>query len=291
MTTQSQTHSNTSTVITLTLPPDTGEHATLSIRCGDIDHHATFDGDTFADICRALHAGLKTVITLPDTSPAQTQAASAAAPAPEPNTMPQPAATTANTENTDDPPPTDEEAPIGKPPYRLHTPDGKHRTLGMGDPFELQERYHKTHRRYIFNDLDDIRAVARTLVQAGQHDELHILSSDGQTVQVVTDCEPDSSPDAIDTDAKQAMYDILGDETRTLAVYRSIQGIRKHGWKTHLIKQREVKAIIFSQVSDSGRLDPDTERIVEALYQVALDSAEFDDTATVSQTPPDNTAL
>ncbi len=271
MTNPSNTQNDTTT-ITITLPPDhLDEHATLSIRCGDIDHHATLTGDTFADICRALHTGLKTVISLP--------------PAPDtPQTTPAEPATSEpdhsadNTAVTGD---SDTDAPsTGKPPYRLHTSDGKHRRMTMLDPFELQERYHKTHKRYIFNDLDEILNVARTLIDAGKENELHVRSSDGQTVQIMTVSEPDPPFDDIDTPAREAMYDIIGDEARTLAVYEAIHAIRKHGWKTNLAKQRQVKGAIFTQLSDTQQLDPETERIIDVLYQVALDSSEFDTKST-----------
>jgi hypothetical protein len=161
MTDQQTSHS---TVITLVLPPDhSDDPATVTIQHADIDHTGTFECTNFADICRALNNSLKAV----------SQVQPREEPAPDESESSETA-------------PVNTPEPEGRPPYRLQTTDGKPRTLTMLDPFELQERYHKTNRSYRFDELDEALSVAEALVAAGEDDVLHLVDANGDIVQDVS---------------------------------------------------------------------------------------------------------
>ena len=271
-----------STVITLVLPSDNShESATLHIQHGDIDHTDTFTCEDFGDICRALNNSLKNI--------------SQGQPSEEP--VPDESESTTEIVSVDTVVCSSESE--GTPPYHLQTPDGKVRTLTMLDPFNLQERYHKTNRNYQFDQLNEALSVARALVAAGENDVLHVLDAGGHTVQNVSteaatksaedteaEAPPDDPgyPDDIDSEAKRAMYDILHDETQALQVCETIHKVRKHSWKQHLSKQREVKRAIHDTLLSFDTTASNTAKTTEALYTIAYRSTEFDDLAMASDT-------
>ena len=90
----------------------------------------------------------------------------------------------------------------------------------------------------------------------------------GESDTEATD-EP-SYPDGIDSDAKRAFYDLLKDETLTLAIFEDIQTLRQHGWKDNVIKQRQVKGLIAAYLEDQADL-------IEQVFQIAHTATEFDD--------------
>ena len=302
----------TPTVITLVLPTDTSKAATVTVRNGELGHMSTFAYDGFKDICVALNEGMTAFVQVQANPPKDIKSA-----------KPKPKQAKAS-----------KKAP-GKPPYKLIDGAGNTRTLDkMFDPFELQEKYHKSNPKFQFDELDEAVEVATALIEAGLEKTISIACSNGKTAKVLPEADkPEESdndetssvgddddvkhgsddasdinhpedaeesatddvedqvepavdsesdgeaaselsdityPDALDTAAKRAIYDIVTDEARTLAIYKDIMLKKKHGWKKNLIKQREVKGFIAVHVDGK-------ENVVEQVYQIALDSSEFDD--------------
>jgi len=279
------------TVITLVLPTDTSKPATVTVRNGDLGHMSTFHYDGFKDICVALNEGMTAFVGVQANPPKDIQPAKTKAKSKKKKAKKQKAA--------------------GKPPYTLTDASGATRTLNkMFDPFELQETYHKTNPKFKFKELDEAIAVAQVLIDGGLEKQITITYSNGKAAKVLPETEVDDpveqSPDAdgahpdedsdsdaedtgdvpvnkakttdtrtLDTDAKRAMFAVLADEALVLAIYNDVRNKKKHDWKKYLMKQREVKGFIAVHVD--GKDD-----LVEQLYQIALDSAEFDDAVDTS---------
>lgn len=289
------------TVITLVLPTDTSKPATVTVRNGDLGHMSTFHYDGFKDICVALNDGMTAFVGVQANPPKDIQPAKPKAKSKKKKVKKQKVA--------------------GKPPYTLTDASGATRTLNkMFDPFELQETYHKTNPKFKFKELDEAIAVAQVLIDAGLEKQITITYSNGKAAKVLPETEggdpvkqppPDEDSDSdadpadgeastsevntevidtddlpvnkakstdastLNTDAKRAMFAVLDDEALVLAIYNDVQNKKKHGWKKNLMKQREVKGFIAVHVD--GKDD-----LVEQLYQIALDSAEFDDAVDAS---------
>jgi hypothetical protein len=308
----------TPTVITLVLPTDTSKAATVTVRNGDLGHMSTFAYDGFKDICVALNEGMTAFVQVQANPPKDIKSA-----------KPKPKQAKASKKAKKA-----KKAP-GKPPYKLIDGAGNTRTLDkMFDPFELQEKYHKSNPKFQFDELDEAVEVATVLIEAGLEKTISIAYSNGKIAKVLPEADkPEDSdndetmstdddddvkygsddapdinhpedaeesatddvddqvepavdsesdrevaselsdityPDALDTAAKRAIYDIVTDEARSLAIYKDIMQKKKHGWKKNLIKQREVKGFIAVHVDGK-------ENVVEQVYQIALDSSEFDD--------------
>lgn len=254
------------TVITLVLPADASQRATITVRNGSLGHMDTFAYDGFKDVCVALNDGMTAFVQVRADPPTNIQSAT----------------------------PKKTAKRAGKPPYKLLNANGDVRRLDkMFDPFELQEKYHKSNPAFKFKDLDEATEVAHVLIEAGLEKEITIAYSNGKPAKVLPDAASDDEPPAdddqgsqntdetpsdadsadetksLDTDAKQAMLAVLADDALVETLYDAIQTQKKHGWKKTLVKQREVKGIIAAHVN--GQDD-----IVEQIYQIALDSVEFE---------------
>jgi len=296
------------TVITLVLPTEPSKPATVTVRNGELGHMSTFHYDGFKDICVALNEGMTAFVGVQANPPKDIQSATPKVTSKKKKPKKQKAA--------------------GKAPYTLVDASGATRTLNkMFDPFELQDKYHKTNPKFKFKELDEAIAVAHVLIEAGLEKQITITYSNGKSAKILPETEDDDPieqppPDAdddypddnsdsdvdsasaeasasetntetsdaddlpvnkektadtstLDTDAKRAMFAVLDDEALVLAIYNDIQNKKKHGWKTYLMKQREVKGFIAVHVD--GKDD-----LVEQLYQIALDSVEFDDAVDAS---------
>jgi type I restriction enzyme R subunit len=67
-------------------------------------------------------------------------------------------------------------------------------------------------------------------------------------------------PNALDTRAKRALYDNLGqDEQLAVAIDYEIRSTKKDGWRGNRIKEREVRYVICKHVPDEA----EAERILE----------------------------
>ena len=121
----------TPTVITLVLPTDTSKAATVTVRNGELGHMSTFAYDGFKDICVALNEGMTAFVQVQANPPRDIKSAKA---------KPKQAKASKKTKK----------AP-GKPPYKLIDGAGNPRTLDkMFDPFDLQEKYHKSNSKFQF---------------------------------------------------------------------------------------------------------------------------------------------
>lgn len=57
-------------------------------------------------------------------------------------------------------------------------------------------------------------------------------------------------PPTLNTAAKRALFDQLGDEKLAISINQAIVKTKKHGWRGDLAKEREIKAAIYEQVQD-----------------------------------------
>lgn len=62
-------------------------------------------------------------------------------------------------------------------------------------------------------------------------------------------------PPSIDSPAKQALFEYLSDEEKTLAVDRAIRTTKKHNWRGDFAKEREIMGAIYTQVNDHKLTD------------------------------------
>lgn len=58
-------------------------------------------------------------------------------------------------------------------------------------------------------------------------------------------------PSTLNTAAKRALFDRLGDESLALSIDQAVIKTKKHGWRGDLAKEREIKGAIYEQVQDS----------------------------------------
>jgi type I restriction enzyme, R subunit len=74
--------------------------------------------------------------------------------------------------------------------------------------------------------------------------------------QVVRPEEGGSYPDEIDTSAKQALYDNLGEDADVaIDLDETLRQIKKDGWRGNHFKEREVKSAIYERLVDYGAED------------------------------------
>lgn len=67
---------------------------------------------------------------------------------------------------------------------------------------------------------------------------------------------PDEYPANIDTPAKKALFDNLGqDETLVVAIHDAVMGNKKADWIGNRVRERELAAAVYEIVQDEGRLD------------------------------------
>jgi len=74
-------------------------------------------------------------------------------------------------------------------------------------------------------------------------------------------------PTAIDTPAKQALFDKLNDESLALAVDRAIRNTKKHSWRGDLAKEREIKGAIYAQLRD--------QKLTEEVFNLVSNQREY----------------
>jgi hypothetical protein len=253
------------TVIELVLP-STNDPATVTVRQGETHHRHDFECQSFADLAAALHESLKALVQAPQAAEADRESQEQQSPATEPVTP-----ASEEPEDPEDPKTTTTE----QPPYRLQDQRGAARALNiMSDPFDLQERYHRSNRDFVFETRAEAEDVAQMLVEAQAESAITVIDGQGQPVsrwpqpEVANTTTP--YPDQLDTSGKRALFDVLQDEESALSLYQVIQSGKKHGWKTSLIKQRDIKGLIATHIDG----DPSQ---VEALYQCLLADPEFDD--------------
>ncbi len=75
-------------------------------------------------------------------------------------------------------------------------------------------------------------------------------------------------PQVLDTAAKRALYDGLGnDEQMALDLDRAIHQTKKDSWRGSLFKEREIKSVIYEFVRDEGR--------VECIFELVKSQREY----------------
>jgi type I restriction enzyme, R subunit len=82
--------------------------------------------------------------------------------------------------------------------------------------------------------------------------------------------QPETSanyPKAINTPAKQAIYDQLDDETLAVQIDKAVQQTKKHNWRGNPAKEQEIKAAIYAQVQD--------EQLTENLFVLISNQSEY----------------
>lgn len=314
------------TVVTLVLPVDSTKPAMVYVENGDIGHMSTFLYDGFKDIVVALNDGMtafvEKVVPNPPTHIKNTP------PKTRRKSKKEKKAKTAK-------------AP-GKPPFKLIDTNGNQRRLNkMFDPFDLQERFHKTNPGFQFKTLEEAVEVATILIDAGLEKSIKITYSNGKTAQEIPakcnepaleeatvdndhdeivnttddnvgetdisdadtddevedtdDVDPDDEPEGDDSDkaentdndddsdeiaipetlakastATRDIYKIVQNSHLATSIHEAILKGKHHGWKKMKAKQQNVKGIIAMYVDGK-------EEAVEAIYQIALDSFEYDD--------------
>jgi type I restriction enzyme R subunit len=77
------------------------------------------------------------------------------------------------------------------------------------------------------------------------------------TRQVQNPAKGPSYPATLDTPAKRALYDNLGnDEGLAIALDTVIRSTKKADWRGDLVKEREIKYVIYETVDDEDEVEP-----------------------------------
>jgi type I restriction enzyme R subunit len=81
-------------------------------------------------------------------------------------------------------------------------------------------------------------------------------------------------PAAVNTPAKRALYDTLGqNEGFAIKIDEIIRATKKDGWWTNLQKQRAIKAALIEFLSKET--DYDNDKMMDKIYSVAEQQAEY----------------
>ncbi len=76
------------------------------------------------------------------------------------------------------------------------------------------------------------------------------------TKQIKNPAASNSYPSSLDTSAKRALYDNLGnDEKLAIEVDSAVRLVKKDNWRGHLMKEKEVRNAIWSIIVDDARAD------------------------------------
>ena len=296
------------TVITLVLPTDTSKPATVTVRNGDLGHMSTFHYDGFKDICVALNEGMTAFVGVQANPPEDIQSAKPKAKSKKkkakkqkaagkpPYTLTDASGATRTLNKMFDPFELQETYHKTNPKFKFKDLDEAIAVAQVLIDAELEKQITITYSN---------GKAAKVLPETDGDDPVEQPPSDADDAHLDenSDSDDDASDDemsasevntetadagdvpvnkakttdtsTLDTDAKRAMFAVLDDETLVLAIYNDVQNKKKHGWKKNLMKQREVKGFIAVHVD--GKDD-----LVEQLYQIALDSVEFDDAVDAS---------
>jgi len=77
------------------------------------------------------------------------------------------------------------------------------------------------------------------------------------TRQVHNPARGPSYPSTLDTPARRALYDNLGnDEALAIVLDDAIRGTKKADWRGDLVKEREIKYVIYETVDDEDKVEP-----------------------------------
>ena len=157
------------TVVTLVLPADKTKPASVHVQNGDIGHMSTFTYDDFKDIVVALNGGMTAFVEKV---------------VPNPPTHIKNTPSKSTTHKSKKAKKTKKAKAPGKPPFKLMDATGTQRQLNkMFDPFELQERFHKTNPKFQFKTLEEAVEVATILIDAGLEKSIKITYANGKTAQ------------------------------------------------------------------------------------------------------------
>lgn len=295
------------TVITLVLPTDTSKPATVTVRNGDLGHMSTFHYDGFKDICVALNDGMTAFVGVQanppkDIQPAKPKAKSKKKKAKKqkaagkpPYTLTDASGATRTLNKMFDPFELQETYYKTNPKFKFKDLDEAIAVaqvlIDAGLEKQITITYSNGKAAKVLPETEDDEVEQPPPDADDAHpdedsdsdadvadDEMFASEVDTETADVgdlPVNKAKTTDTSTLDTDAKRAMFTILDDEALVLAIYNDVQNKKKHGWKKNLMKQREVKGFIAVHVD--GKED-----LVEQLYQIALDSADFDDAVDAS---------
>lgn len=295
------------TVITLVLPTDTSKPATVTVRNGDLGHMSTFHYDGFKDICVALNDGMTAFVGVQanppkDIQPAKPKAKSKKKKAKKqkaagkpPYTLTDASGATRMLNKMFDPFELQETYYKTNPKFKFKDLDEAIAVaqvlIEAGGEKQMTITYSNGKAAKVLPETEDDEVEQPPPDADDAHpdedsdsdadaadDEMFASEVDTETADVgdlPVNKAKTTDTSTLDTDAKRAMFTVLDDEALVLAIYNDVQNKKKHGWKKNLMKQREVKGFIAVHVD--GKED-----LVEQLYQIALDSAEFDDAVDAS---------
>jgi len=296
------------TVITLVLPTDTSKPATVTVRNGDLGHMSTFHYDGFKDICVALNDGMTAFVGVQANPPKDIQSAKPKAKSKKkkakkqkaagkpPYTLTDVSGATRTLNKMFDPFELQETYHKTNPKFKFKDLDEAIAVaqvlINAGLEKQITITYSNGKAAKVLPEIEDDDPVEQPPPDAedahpdedsgndtdAADDETFASETNTETadtVDVPVNKAKTTDTSTLDTDAKHAMFAVLDDEVLVLAIYNDVQNKKKHGWKKNLMKQREVKGFIAVHVD--GKED-----LVEQLYQIALDSSEFDDVVDAS---------
>lgn len=291
------------TVITLVLPIEPSKPATVTVRNGDLGHMSTFHYDGFKDICVALNEGMTAFVGVQANPPEDIQSAKPKAKSKKkkvagkpPYTLTDVSGATRTLNKMFDPFELQETYHKTNPKFKFKELDEAMAVaqvlIDAGLEKQITITYSNGKAAKVLPETGDDDPVEQTPpdaddAQPDDNSDSDVDSADGEASASEVTTEATDTGDVpvnkakttdtstLDTDAKRAMFTVLDDEALVLAIYNDVQNKKKHGWKKNLMKQREVKGFIAVHVD--GKDD-----LVEQLYQIARDSAEFDDAVDAS---------